>query len=300
MIRLVSALWLAVSGCSSCHGGPPEALRVQGPTPYVRCLDVAPGPDREATVGGVRLVFRGRELRIENAPNPLRFAAFSGPAPARADIGPALAALAERDLDVLVVLGSIGDSEADARATVEALGALRVPVLIVAGGRDDAAVLDEVLGELPADGPVLDTRPLRRVVLDAGVLVPVPGAPHGRHARTDTSCGYGPSDLERLADELGEAGDERRALISWVAPAREGVPGDVGDLALGRLVREAGLGAVVFAWPPDPDGVATPRRVGVPAIAGVLRTSADGSPASAGAVLLSFGEDGLTRLSGAP
>jgi hypothetical protein len=302
MPRLGLAVLLCIGGCGGCQEGPPAELRVGGATPYVRCLDAEPPPEGTVRVRDLTLRFAGRDLHIENAPRRLRIAAFSGPAPSRAPMAAAIAALSRADLDLVIVLGSIGDDRGQAEATLAALGALPLPVLVLAGGRDDAAVLDEAFEATDDHEHVVDARPLRRVLVSDRTLLLLSGAPDGRYARTDTSCGYGRADVERLA---GEAGEGRPVLVSWAAPAgsSSGHGGiDAGDPALGRLARRLRIRGGIFAWP-ESHATATVDgllRVVVAPISGPPPERADGSPATPGATLLRLDGHGLALANGAP
>jgi hypothetical protein len=265
-------------------------------------MDADPPPEGTVRVRDLTLRFGGRDLRIDNAPRSLRIAAFAGPAPSRAPIAPAIARLKQADLDLALVLGGVGDDRAQAEATLAALGALPVPVLVLAGGRDDAAVLDEAF-EAGDHEHVVDARPLRRVIAGDRTLLLLSGAPEGRYARTDTSCGYGRADVERLE---GEAGDGRPILVSWAVPAGSGSSGhggiDSGDPALGRLARTLRIRGGIFAWP-ESHATATADdglRVVVGPIAGPPPERADGSSSIAGATLLRLDGHGLSLANAAP
>ena len=107
---------LALSGCGSCGCGA-ESLRVEEPFPHVRCLAAdAPDPDRGGTLGDVTVRIEDRVAFVEGPEPPVRFAAFAGPAPGRADLSGGLSAIAEAGVSFAVVLGDFGDDP-------EALGA---------------------------------------------------------------------------------------------------------------------------------------------------------------------------------
>ena len=303
-IPLAWMLLLLPGCCSSCGCGS-AAPRAGGPTPYARCaIAEAPAP-RQARVGDLTLRLEGRELAIEGLPETFPVAIARGPAPFRAPIGPALSTLAGSGVRLAIVLGSLGDDEATTIETVAALAELTVPTLILAGGRDDPghlrAALD-ALGEGARDR-VIDVSALRRVRLGpALVLVPAPGAPEGRYARGDSTCGIGEDDLEQIAGELGEPGDELRILLSWAAPA--GSPaalgiegGDAGSATIAALISAIHPRGALVGWPESHAGRVLGEgadRVAVaPALSGPALVRADGSLAPSTPLVLELGPGGI-------
>lgn len=277
--------------CGSCDGcgGASGAVRVDGPTPYVRCMAADPPDPFDRRVNGVGLSLEGRALRVQ-PPGTARIAAFAGPAPARAIPAGALEAVADGEPDLVLVLGDVGDSAADARATLHALSTVGAPAVVLAGGRDEAAVLDAAFAARQGEARkrVIDGRALRRLRIGQHELVPVSGAPGGRYGRSDGACGYDEDILKEVAGTLGAGGGEvaRRWLVSWAAPA--GWPAaaglgevDAGDRALARFAERIGAaGHGLFAWPRSggslrsgADPGAWSRRA--PSIGGVLPPSGD-------------------------
>lgn len=288
-------------GCGSCQG-PPSELKVDGPTPYVRCMAAEPPDDGELAVGAVKIVREGRELTLRGLPDRATVVAFAGPGPATVEPDSLVRSAKEREPDLVVVLGDLGDAQEQAERTLAALASLEVPVLVVAGGRDDAVVWEEAFDSLDGDaaGRVVDATPYRRVLVGPHELVPVAGAPEGRYARTDQACGFGRDDLEEVEDALGDAPAGQRILLSWAAPAgwAEGLEGaDPGDPALGELVDEGHLGSGLFAWPPSArppaDGAEGPLRLGVRPVSGPAVVGPDGSRATPGPTALALGPEGL-------
>jgi hypothetical protein len=250
------SLCLAACGsCGACEDGPPSSLRVEGEHPYTRCLAASPPSGATWTAGGAELALEDAVLTVSGLTEPVRFAVFAGPAPAEIDAA-ALAEVTGGAAELAIVLGGFGDADEDARATFTALAALSIPVLLVPGGRDDAAVyapaLDALDGE--ARARLVDAAPLERVVIGAHELVPLAGAPMGRHARTPTACGFGAEDLDARAEALGARGEGiHRWLVAWAAPHGAGATGlvgvDAGDPALARFAERIGAEGGLYAWP---------------------------------------------------
>lgn len=310
-VLFAAALGAVLGGCGSCGscGSGAEGLAATEPSPHVRCL--AADPSREGTrdVGEVTLSYDDRSLILTAAhgeAEPLRFAAFAGPAPFTVDLAPALAAIAEGGAHFVVVLGGFGDDAGAVEVALAALTALEMPVLLVPGGRDDAVVLEDALAELSdeAAARIVDLSPYDRVAVGAGALelLPVAGAPGGRYGRTGSACGFGPEDLDDRAGRLGEAEGHPRYLLSWASPAG-GVAADLlgadgGDPDLAEFGEAVGTRGGVFAWPAEAAGrvrEADGRRSEVVRrLAGAPSLRPDGTRAPTGASFFTAGADGIS------
>ncbi|MFW6087924.1 MAG: hypothetical protein ACODAG_12010 [Myxococcota bacterium] len=294
---------IAVAGCDGCRSVP-ASLQAEGPTPYARCLAADPPAPFEREVGRLGLTLEGGVLRVKPPSGPVRLAAVTGPAPSRAPIDDAVERLAAGRPDLMLALGNLGDSDEVLARNLRSLARAGAPVLVLAGGRDDAAAVDDAFDDLEGDAAarVIDARALSAVRLGPDELVLVSGAPNGRYARTDTACGYGEPDLETLAEEIGDpgAGVERRWLVSWASPAGWGPSGlarvDGGDPALAQLAEGVGAGRGIFAWPPSPglgpSEAGSDRLRRAPSIGRVPFAEGEAGPARAGAVWLILGPEG--------
>ena len=226
-----------------------------GATPYVRCL-AGDAPDERAwSVGAARLAIEERVLSIA-AVGEGPVVAFAGPGPSDAPLDAALEGVGEASPALVLVLGAIGDEEPIAKRTLAALATLDVPVLVLAGGRDDATVWARAFESLEPEARdrVVDVTAIDRVVVGEREWLPIAGAPRGRYARTDTACGFSDDDLDARAEALGPAAEGReRTLLSWVGPAGFGLLGltnaDAGDPALATFAERVGAPRGVFASP---------------------------------------------------
>ena len=241
-----------MGGCSAC-GGPPSELVVEGPPGFVRCLAYEVDERDPWSEGDLRLRLEGRTLEVEAPEEVLRVAALAGPGPGPAGLGTLASELTDSPVELLFILGGLGDSVLIAQQTLESLAELGVLTLVMAGGRDDVEVWEEAWGsvETEALGRVLDARGLNRLRFQGAELILISGAPGGRYARTDTSCGFATEDVEAMVDTLGPASGPR-AFVSWVAPGGVGHAWgglDVGSPALAALAEEAGIRGGIFAWP---------------------------------------------------
>lgn len=237
-LRALPLLWL---GCSPCGG---DAREVEGAHPYVRCGLNEP---REGAwqAGPLSFTAEGRSLRVEGL---ARFAVLAG-----SEEHGALDGLP--DVPVVVLGG------ATAPGLVAALGE-RV-VFLLPGGDDDAEAYDELLDELDdeARDRVVDLSGVHELVLGAGRFVVLPGAPLGRYAVGDGSCGFGEPDIEQRSESEG---DGPRWLLSWASPLGSGPHAvdrglggrPAGDAHVGRLAEAVGATGGLFAFPRTTAGLA--------------------------------------------
>ncbi len=253
-------LLVLLAGCDRCGDeNVPSRLRAEKPLPYVRCLAADPPPARKWKLGRLGLELRERELTIEGLPARTRVAAFSGPAFSTGSPREAIGRMAEAKPDLALMLGGAGDRGADAARTLELLGELQSPTLVLAGGRDSWPRWLEALDSLDGKGRdrVIDITTLARVRLGARVLLPVAGAAEGRYAIGADACGFGKEDLQQRRSRLGPGKEERRWLVSWETPGGKnaGSPAhvlgglDVGSVALADFARRTGVRGGLFGWP---------------------------------------------------
>jgi hypothetical protein len=283
-------------------------LQVGGPTPYVRCLA---GPEPEARtlrVGAVSVAVEGRIVSVQGLPARPRLAAFSGPGFGRAPAAASVAALGKA-ADLILMLGGLGESPDDARATLVALDKLERPVLFLAGGRDRWAILEEAL---PSAARIIDVTRARELRIGRHTLLPVAGADSGRYSVDDHGCGFAASDLAELAEDLGSGGARgtSRWLVAWHAPAA--APGhagvtrtetgvDTGSWNLSRFAVQVGVKGGIYAWPANQSGRSALRQepsieLVVPRLWGPRQERSDGSLAPLGFALLELGDGTLTAV----
>lgn len=222
-------------GCGSCG----EELRVEGDHPYVRCVQVEP-EESEWESGGLSFAVDGRELQITGeVPSAVAFALTPG-----AELGE----LPEAPLRI--VLGGFARDAASAERLLTAL-AEKGPTLLLPGGEDDTAVMDDTLSEVDSLA-LVDLRGIHRVRFGGHEWVPVPGALDGRYARGDDACGFSADDLAKLDLPDPEA---PRHLLTWAAPVgagplARGLEGvGVGQEALDTFAERVGAKGALFAWP---------------------------------------------------
>jgi len=298
-----------VAGCDRLSAGTADA-------PFVRCPKLDAPKAREWKVGSVGLKTHDRDLELTGLTPPFAIAAFAGPAPGKGLTPADLATVRGASPKLVIVLGGLGDTEADVLATSRALATLTVPVLVVQGGRDRPAFVSAALEGLETEN-VIDASALWRVRIGQDVLVPLSGASHGRYAIDETACGHALDDVKALAAGLGARPQkERRFLVAWEAPgqggafavARDSRGVDTGDADLAELARRIEAPGGLFAWPnvragePAAQGGATRIASGqaaadfqlvVPRIAGPALALSSGGALPPSAALLTLDEAGL-------
>ncbi len=298
---------VGILGCSD-HGE-----RAGGPHDYVRCMAVDEDDEAEGTVGSARFSLEDRTLTLRGLPSPLRMAVFRGAGSAAPGLAEAVAAVAEQEPSLVFVLGSLGTESTSVRTHLDALGALAVPVVVLPGGEDVAETFGEQIDAArERHRSIFDGRRIREVVVGDDRFVLLSGAPDGRYAASEGSCGNDEDDRDALAEITGG----RRWLVSWAAPSGggpaavgrgfEGV--DAGDRRVADLAHRLGDAGGLFAFPATralipstasgqavlPAMQADPRlRLVVPRVSGPPDERDDTSLVPAGAALLELREEGL-------
>jgi hypothetical protein len=300
MLQLASIGLLGVGCTDGCPAD--RALRVGGPTPFVRCLASDPPPAGVVRVGSAVLQVRNRELTITGLGPVVRVAAFSGPAFFAAPGDRELSALRAASPNLLLLLGDLGDQPATAQATLARLADLRLPTLVLAGGRDTWRSARDALGSLqPARPWLIDITALEAVHVGGAALIPIAGARAGHYARTDESCGYAPEDVARIAARLPGLGAAARIVVGWEAP-------EFGGRSAPDVIRELGAAAGLFAWPVGPPWeLGEPGEIGpeatpiasVPRLGGAAGESVNGTRIAAGYGLFQL-EAGRLKALGSP
>lgn len=304
-LRAVRRLGLVVllsllAGCDACScGAVPSSLRASGAAPFARCAAVR-ADDREWSASGLDLEIDDATLHITGSRRPrVAVAITAGPWPVRAsatsrDVDALVRALRARVVSAVVVLGGVGDDEADASALLARLARADAPIVVVPGlsERWDAAT-DAV--EHDEDARIVDGTGLRRIVVGNLELLLLAGSDGGAYGVRD-ACGFDDEDLAALG-ALSTPRGAVRVLASVVAPrgvgpaaAGIGVAGaPAGSARLSRFVQRAHIAHVLSAWPVENAGVlpeGAPISAVVPSLGGFPRIRHDGTRVAPGAVVV--------------
>lgn len=306
--KLVPILALVLLlGCNE-HG-----RRASGAHDYVRCMAVDADEETSGSIGRARFTLDDRTLTLTSLPTPLRIAAFRGAGGTEASLESAISGVMEQQPGLVFVLGGLGPDAASARAHLDGLAALGIPVVVLPGGEDAAEIFGEALDAArERHRSVFDGRRIRSVVVGEERFVLLSGAPDGRYAASEAHCGNHEEDREELADLDGG----RRWLVSWAAPSGGGAEAvgrgfdgvDAGDRRVAQLAHGLDDAGGIFAFPATRALVAAPadgsRRLGpteadahfrvvVPRIAGPADERDDLSLVPAGAAILELSGEGL-------
>lgn len=230
-LALAVLLALALVGCDGCSVGP---LRVDGPSPYVRCIGQAPMDDGKTPFGqvedGVLELKTGRPL----------LAAFAAH-PEGVDLSKAVAEARAHGADAILVFGPAHPDELGPQGAATGKGA--APVVVIPGGAGEAS------DWLSFDEPgVFVAGALRGLKAGANLLYLWPGSADGRYAGGE-GCGFGPADVAWARKHFGAGA----YLAAWTAPANgwvRGVAGvEAGSALVAELERAAQVKGGLYGWP---------------------------------------------------
>lgn len=219
-------------------------MQVGGPNPYTRCLAHELSERDWWRQGSLRLRIQDRTLSVAGVQVGDRIAMGAGPSPGTFDDA-LLHALDARDAKLLLVVGELATSPAESRILFSRLADLKMPVVAIAGGRDQAGAFRS--GTEATDGAVVDGRGLRSIDFGDFELFLLSGGPR-RYVSGPGGCGYEASDLEPLAfdqsgaDRSEQDGKEKTSV--WVAWSHAGL-----DTGLLRRLSQAGIAQGFYAWP---------------------------------------------------
>jgi hypothetical protein len=249
------ALLVATAACGGELRGEVDGQR------FVRCAQVRAPEARTFRAREWSFRVRERTLHIDG-PWPLPVAAFTGP------VGQLFTAadLAQLSADapaLALMLGGLGDDDAQAGQNLLRLAALHIPTVFIPGGADRRGVVDAAFAALPEAQRdwVLDGSGLRELRVGDQRLVIAAGAALGRYALDEQACGLAPDDFSSIQAALAAEPARRTYLLSWHAASGFGVSdgfggaSDLGSPDLMALGRALGASGGLFAFP-EPSGKA--------------------------------------------
>lgn len=224
--------------------GPPGTLA----TP----IDITAGA-RRYRLEGHRLVELG-----DDADHTLRIGVLSA---IKDDREPTLAALAtlrgrleKAGIDVLVVNGDLATTLFEAQKVLAALAASPVLVVVTIGNTESCGAFNQAAEEVfAAHRHVLNGNWVRRLELDDGTLLTLPGYFDRKFTHTGGAARYDEADLEILHD-LAKGAPGPLALVSHGPPHGTGKKAidvvtdgsNVGDPAMTALMKDSGIGFGLF------------------------------------------------------
>jgi hypothetical protein len=166
-----------------------------------------------------------------------------------------VAELKRRGAEVLLANGDLGDNSDEQETLLGALAESGLPILAVAGNREERSELDAAEAELRKKGARISDMSHERIVeLGDVTAVGLPGAFERRHLRAEGACLYGQKEIDAVADALGRV-PQPTLLIAAVPPrgqdrkaldVSEGQ--NLGDPRLIPLLKRAPFGVFGQVW----------------------------------------------------
>lgn len=182
------------------------------------------------------------------------------------NIAAALDFFAKKKVDAIVVVGDLGETQAQIENGMKPIAESGLPVFTVIGNREKKSDYKAALEALSAKHPnVIDLNQVRLAAMDDVALVSVPGYYDKAYIHAEEGCQYFPRDLENTKPIIAAAGDRPVVLVSHGPPKQEGSEAldrtleqaNVGDVNLTKLIEEAKLELGFFSNIQEAGGRAT-------------------------------------------
>lgn len=182
------------------------------------------------------------------------------------NIAAALAYFKMKNVDSIVVVGDLGETQAQIEAAMKPIVATGLAVFTVVGNREKRSDYAAALKTLSAANPnIVDLNQARLVQLDDVALVSVPGYYDKAYIHAEDGCQYFAGDLEATKPAVKAAAGTPVVLISHGPPRQEGSvaidrtleEANVGDANLTKFIEETGIKFGVFSNIQEAGGRAT-------------------------------------------
>jgi Icc-related predicted phosphoesterase len=166
-----------------------------------------------------------------------------------------VAELRRHGAEILLADGDLGDNSDEQETLLSVLTETGLPVIAVAGNREERSELDAAEAELRKKGAkILDLSHDRIVELGDATLVGLPGAFERRQLHSDGSCLYGQREVDAVADVLPRL-PQPTILVAAVPPRGSDAKAldvsegqNVGDPRLAALLKKATFGIFGQVW----------------------------------------------------
>ncbi len=182
------------------------------------------------------------------------------------NIAAALAFFKTKNVDSIVVVGDLGETQSQIETAMKPVAATGLAVFTVIGNREKRSDYAAALKSLASAYPnVVDLNQARLVKLDDVALVSVPGYYDKAYIHAEDGCQYFAGDLEASMPAVKAAEGTPVVLISHGPPRQEGSvaidrtleEANVGDANLSKFIEEAGIKFGVFSNIQEAGGRAT-------------------------------------------
>ena len=252
MRKTALAAALALMGCREKAAPQPTPAPLPAPQPQA-------APQRSAADCEAPLDAPGSREKLRERKGEVRIGVLAGLKEADEDnlvwLRRLVAELKQRNADVIVADGDLGDNPDEQETLLGALVESGLPVVVAAGNREVRAELDAAEGELrKKSARIVDLSHTRIVDLGDATLVGLPGAFERRQLHSEGACIYVQKDIEAVASAL-EHVQQPAVLVAAVPPrgtdkkaldASEGQ--NLGDARLNVLLRRAPFGIFGQVW----------------------------------------------------
>ena len=252
MRKTALAAALALAGCR--EKVPPQPAPAPLPAPQPQAA-----PQRSAADCEAPLEAPGSREKLRERKGEVRIGVLAGLKDADEDnlawLRRLLAELKQRNAELIVADGDLGDNLDEQQTLLGALAESGLPVVAGAGNREVRGELDAAEAELRKKGArIVDLSHTRIVELGDATLVGLPGAFERRQLHSEGACIYVQKDIDAVASAL-EHVPQPAVLVAAVPPrgtdakaldASEGQ--NLGDARLNALLKRAPFGIFGQVW----------------------------------------------------
>ncbi|MFO0725616.1 MAG: hypothetical protein U1E65_17665 [Myxococcota bacterium] len=228
-------------------------------------------PPIPISVGGKRYSLEGHRLVAldKDADDVLRIGVVSALKDSRPETQAALhnllEALKKRKIDLLVANGDLATTSFDMDVIFKQLAAEDMPVVIFTGNTESCGAFNQAADRVFAERKnLINGNWVRRLELDDGTLITLPGYYDKRFAHTGGAARYNDQDLEDLRD-LARGAPGPLILTSHGPPKMEGKgaldvafdAGNVGDAGMTEAIKDLKISFGIFGHILEAGGRAT-------------------------------------------
>lgn len=285
-IRTALLFFAIALGTLSCRCDAPRAVGGGGAA-FTKCAGGShDGQRTEVSLPPLRLIRDGRTLEIKGPDQPMvTLGLLSGlnepDATTLSHIRFFLEQFKGAEVQMILVAGGVGVSEADNRTILTALSEAPIPILVSPGAEENFGALRKVIRELNAHHPqLIDMTLVRRVLLRHVSVLSLPGyfQPYYLEAGAQ-GCAYDKGDLSLLRSLVDK---EHTHLLLSASPPRGVGPEavdigrgnvNIGDPALASALAESGIRFGLFGHVHEAAGNATQDDGKTPAAPGLWHDS---------------------------
>lgn len=251
---------------------PPKAAAAASSDPVCITPFTAEGAKTALTIGARTFERTGAKL-TETSADPDDQTIFGVVANSKEDtpenlanLQKALAFFKENQAEAILVVGDVGETEAQITNVLTPIAETGLPVLVIIGNREPKGAFNNAVAAVASKFPgVINLGQVRLVSMDDVALVSLPGYHDKAYLHAQDGCQYLPADVDATKAAITAAGAKPVVLVSHGPPKQDGSESldrtleqaNVGDPALAALLRDTGVKFGVFANIQEAGGRAT-------------------------------------------